>query len=147
MHGLRDDFAGREMTSVTHLAGRAKHAAHRAADLRADTRGHAAGETHQHRLDARVVGKLEQIFSREAVARIRFHRRGERADAHLGGETRAHFRRQLGHRVERLGELQVEIVPQPVGVNRRKLPARESRAKFFAREIVEVVTALAQKNV
>jgi len=33
VHGLRDNFAGREMARVTHLAGGAEDAAHRAADL------------------------------------------------------------------------------------------------------------------
>ena len=137
---LRDDFAGGKIAGKTHLARRAKHAAHRAADLRAHARGHAARETHQHRFDARIVREREEIFAREAVARIRLERGRQHADARLGGEPRADFRRQLRHRVDgkRIGELEVEIVPELLRVHRRKFPARKQRAQLGACEVVEI---------
>ena len=80
MHRLRDDFAGGEVARVTHLTGGAKHTAHRTADLARDARGHAAGETHEHGFDAFAVGEFEQIFAREAVARVGLDRSREHTD-------------------------------------------------------------------
>ena len=138
MDGLGDDFAGGEMARVAHLASRAKHAAHRAADLAADTRRHAAGVTHEHGLDAFGVGEGEEVFVGEAVARGGFEGGGQDAEVGLCGEARAKFRRQLRHGVERGGEFDVEVVPEPRGVHRIKVPTHELHAKLLAREVVEV---------
>jgi len=60
VHRLRDDLAGREVSRVAHLASRAENAAHRAADLAADARGHAPRETHQHGLDFFLVASVSR---------------------------------------------------------------------------------------
>ena len=138
MHGLRDDFTGREVARVAHLAGGAEDTAHRAADLRTHARRHAAGEAHEHGLDFFRVGEREQVFMGEAVAGGGLERRGQHAEVCLGGETGAEFGRQLGHGVERGGELAVEIVPEPRDVHRIQLPTHKLPAKLLAGEIVEV---------
>ena len=49
-------------------------------------------------------------------------------------ESLAHARRETRHRVgaERICELQVEIIPQPLRMHRRKAPARELLEQFLA---------------
>ena len=136
--GLGDDFARGQVAGVAHLAGGAEDAAHRAADLRTHARRHPAGEAHEHGFDFFCIGEREEIFMGEAVARGGLERRGQHAEVRLGGETGAEFRRQLGHGVERGGELDVEIVPEPCDVHRIQLPTHKLPAKLLAGEIVEV---------
>ena len=136
--GLGDDFAGREVARVAHLAGGAKHAAHRAADLAADAGRDAAGVAHEDGLDAFGVGEGEEVFVGEAVARGGLEGGGQDAEVGVGGEPRAEFRRQLGHGVERRGEPDVEIVPEPRDVHGVEVPAYELHAELLAREVVEV---------
>ena len=138
MHGLRDDLAGREVARVAHLAGRAKHAAHRAADLARHARRHAAREAHEDGLDALAVGEREQVFAREAVGGVGGERDGQRGEARLGGEARAHLGGQLRHGDERVREREVEVIPQPRRMDRREPPAREEQAQLLAGEVVEV---------
>ena len=74
----------------------------------------------------------------EAVAGGGLERRGQHAEVRLGGETGAEFGRQLGHGVERGGELDVEVVPEPRDVHRIQLPTHELPAELLAGKIVEV---------
>ena len=69
------------------------------------------------------------------------------SEVRFGGEPRANFCRQFGHRLERVGQPEVEVIPQPRHVHRRKPPARKPHAQLLAGEIVEAVANRAQKNV
>ena len=57
---LLDDFAGREITLDAAQPARAEHAAHRAADLRADADRSTNSIANQHRLDLLSIGQSKE---------------------------------------------------------------------------------------
>ena len=66
---LLDDFTGRQVARHTLQAARAKHAAHRTADLRADADRPPSPVAQQHAFDPLPVGQLnEQLFG--AIVRL-----------------------------------------------------------------------------
>ena len=109
---LRDDLAGGQLAAEPHLAGGAEDAAHRAARLAADARGRPAREAHEHGLDPRAVGELQEELAREAVARGRLQADGKVSNAGLGLEARAHAGRNLPQVAQRGGESEIKVPPK-----------------------------------
>jgi len=66
MH-LRDDLARAQMSPESHLPRRAKHTAHRATCLRAQTRCETGAITHDNRLDGFAVVEAQKQFPRPSV--------------------------------------------------------------------------------
>ncbi len=138
MGGLGDDFAGGEVAGVAHLAGGAEDAAHGAADLAGDASGHAAGETHENGFDAFGVAERKEIFAREAVGGVRGGGDGKGADVGFGGEAVADARGQVGHRVDGVDEVEIEIGPDSGGVGGVEVALDQPRAEVGTGEVVEV---------
>ena len=136
--GLGDDFAGGEVAGVAHLAGGAEDAAHGAADLTGDAGGDATGETHEDGFDAFGVAEGEEVFAGEAVGGVGGGGDGERADGGFGDEAVADAGRQVGHRVEGVDEIQVEVGPETGGVDRIEVALDQPRAEVGTGEVVEV---------
>ncbi len=72
MQDLGDDFARPQVADEAHLAGGAKHTAHRAAGLGAHADGLAAVVAHQHGLDRVAVAQAQQEFAGQPVAAADF---------------------------------------------------------------------------
>ena len=74
----------------------------------------------------------------EAVTRSGLECRGQNPELGLGGEARAQFRRELGHRLERGGEFDIQVIPEPGDVDRVQLPAHQLQAQLLAGQVVEI---------
>lgn len=136
--GLGDDFAGGEMARVAHLAGGTKDAAHGAADLAGDAGGDAARETHKNGFDALGVAEGEEVFARETVGGVGRGGEGEGADEGFGGEAVADAGREVGHCVDGVDEIEVEVGPETGGVGGVKVALDQPRAEVGTGEIVEI---------
>ena len=99
---LLDDFAGREIADDAVQPAGAKHAAHRAADLRADADRPPRAVAEQHAFDPIAVVQFEQQLLRAVGGAVML---GDFSspNGEIRGECRAQFLRQIGHVVEGVG--------------------------------------------
>ncbi len=147
VHGLGDDFAGSEVAGETHLSRSAKHAAHRTAGLATDTGGDAARITHEHGLDAAVVGEIEQVFAGEAVGAAGFGGDREKGKTESVFRPAQESRRQFGHLAPCQHALKVNIAPQAAGVRGGKTSFGGRTQQVLACEVKKIGRLVGQELV
>ena len=138
VYDLRHDFGRRQIAAVSHLPGGAEHAAHGAADLAADARGHTARESHEDGFNSLAVREPQEELPREAVAGVRMGFDGRASDARFRGKPRPNARGKLLKLVFGGGKTEIEETPEPVGMHRAEAPGIHERSELGSGEAVEV---------
>ena len=129
-HILGDDLVGGERAHHSLRAAGAEDAAHRAADLRRDALGEAAGGGNQHRLDRVAVFESDEQFFR-AVRRFGNVENFGGGDREFPFEVFAEIFRQRGRFVPNADIIAIERLENLVGAESTHPPLREDRFPFF----------------
>jgi hypothetical protein len=115
----------------------AKDAPHRAAGLRAQAGGGAAGIAHEHGLDFLAVFEAEEKLLREAVATRDVRGDGGVIERRRGGEPALERRGKVGCLREIGGEFAVERIPEWRGVGGAQAILLEASLEFGEGEVVQ----------